>query len=29
VQQVVDVLEEYSLDQEDMDTIVDMSVLKV
>ena len=29
MQQVVDVLEEYSLDQEDMDTIVDMSTLKV
>lgn len=29
VQQVVDVLEEYSLDQLDMDTIVGMSTLKV
>jgi len=29
VQQVVDLLEEYSLDQEDMDTIVGMSTLKV
>lgn len=28
VQQVVDLLEEYSLDQEDMDTIVSMSTLK-
>lgn len=29
MQQVVDLLEEYSLDQEDMDTIVSMSTLKV